>query len=96
MYDSDGTCNLRWDLLNEDEEEWKIDSFIDEQEKKEEWKSKEKYYWKTKDGQFLNKDKLENKHIKNIVYKFGKDKLLETGHKIIVERFNKILKEENN
>lgn len=87
MGDTDGTCNLRYDLLNEDEEQWMIDSFIDEEEQKNNWKQNEKYYWKTKEGQYIKVDDLEPQHIKNIVIYFGKQTLENTGYRNIIKKY---------
>lgn len=54
---------------------------------------REKYYWRTQDGVYIPVDKLEDSHIINIVFKFGKDRLERTGHCLVVEKFNKIRKE---
>lgn len=55
----------------------------------------EKYYWKTADGQLIKVDELEESHIINIVIKFGKDKLNQSGYKNIVNRFEEIRKKRN-
>ena len=58
-------------------------------------KRNEKYYWKTQDGQFIPVDELDNKHIVNIVIKFGKNYLSSCGHNLIIEKFNQLRKENN-
>lgn len=59
------------------------------------FKNHEKYYWKTKEGKFIKVDDLENNHLKNIVYKFGKDKLDNSGYHNITLKFKELLKNEN-
>ena len=58
----------------------------------EDYKDNEKYYWKTQENKYIKVDDLEDNHIKNIVYLFGKQKLNNCGYHNIVERFNKIIK----
>ena len=57
----------------------------------ESWKDDEKYYWRTKDGEYIKVDDITNEHLVNIVLKFGKDKLENNGYYSLVKRFNKIL-----
>ena len=57
------------------------------------WKEDELYFWKTKDGKFIPVNELTDDHIVNIVMLFGKQSLERNGHKMIVEKFNKIRKE---
>jgi len=57
------------------------------------WKEDEKYFWKTKDGEFIPVNELTDDHIVNIVMLFGKQSLERNGHMMIVEKFNKIRKE---
>ena len=55
----------------------------------------EKYYWKTADNKIIKVDDLEESHIINIVIKFGKDKLNQSGYKNILNRFEEIRKKRN-
>jgi len=52
----------------------------------------EKYYWKTATGDLIPVDELDSNHIKNIVFKFGKDKLYFNGYSRIVKKFDDIRK----
>lgn len=47
----------------------------------------EKYYWKKEDGTLVPVHELSNKHVCNIVMKFGKDYLRENGHSVIADKF---------
>jgi hypothetical protein len=72
-------------------ENWEL-SLDEEAKEKDNYKEKELYYWETKDGEYIKVDDLEERHLKNIVYKFGKDLLNNRGYRNIVIRFEKILK----
>lgn len=52
----------------------------------------EKYYWTNEKGEKIPKDELSDLHICNIVMKFGKDDLIFSGHKVIVNKFEKLNK----
>ena len=54
------------------------------------WQDDEKYYWHTAEDKYIPVDELTDKHIINIVFKFGKDKLEKIGYHRIVEKFNNI------
>lgn len=55
----------------------------------------ERYYWETKDGRLIPVHELTDLHICNIVMYFGKQRLSETGHSVIVDRFENLNKEYN-
>ena len=47
----------------------------------------EKYYWESEDGHLTPVHELTDLHICHIVMKFGKDRLAEMGHSVIVDKF---------
>lgn len=57
--------------------------------------NEERYYWETKDGKLIPVHELTDLHVCNIVMYFGKQRLSETGHSIIVDRFENLNQEYN-
>ena len=52
----------------------------------------EKYYWQKEDGTLVPVYELTDLHICHIVMKFGKDKLHDMGHSVIVDKFDELNK----
>lgn len=47
----------------------------------------EKYYWEQEDRTLVPVHELTDLHVCNIVMRFGKDRLCNMGHSIIVDRY---------
>jgi len=52
----------------------------------------EKYYWEKEDCTLVPVHELTDLHICHIVMKFGKDRLINMGHSVIVDKFNELNK----
>lgn len=52
----------------------------------------EKYYWINNDGEKIPKSELSDLHVCNIIAKFGKIWLEQSGHKVLVNRFENLNK----
>ena len=55
----------------------------------------EKYYWQKEDSTLVPVHELTDLHICHIVMKFGKDRLHDMGHSVIVKKFEELNKEYN-